>query len=72
MAIDWGYFRRGLTSLGLHCHVERKQETYHEFRENIRKSKCAIVLVSSANSTVHWKNTPGHYVTIFEFQEKTD
>ena len=72
MAIDWGYNRRGLTSLGLHCHVERKQETYHEFRENIRKSKCAIVLVSSANSTVHWKNTPGHYVTIFEFQEKTE
>ena len=72
MAIDWGYIRRGLTSLGLHCHVERKQETYHEFRENIRKSKCAIVLVSSANSTVHLKNTPGHYVTIFEFQEKTD
>lgn len=72
MAIDWGYIRRGLTSLGLHCHVERKQETYQEFRENIRKSKCAIVLVSSANSTVHWKNTPGHYVTIFEFQEKTD
>lgn len=72
MAIDWGYIRRGLTSLGLHCHVERKQETYHEFRENIRKSKCAIVLVSSANSTVHWKNTPGHYVTIFEFQEETD
>ena len=72
MAIDWGYIRRGLTSLGLHCHVERKQETYHEFRENIRKSKCAIVLVSSANSTIHWKNTPGHYVTIFEFQEKTD
>lgn len=72
MAIDWGHIRRGLTSLGLHCHVERKQETYHEFRENIRKSKCAIVLVSSANSTVHWKNTPGHYVTIFEFQEKTD
>ena len=72
MAIDWGYIRRGLTSLGLHCHVERKQETYHEFRDNIRKSKCAIVLVSSANSTVHWKNTPGHYVTIFEFQEKTE
>ena len=72
MAIDWGYIRRGLTSLGLHCHVERKQETYQEFRDNIRKSKCAIVLVSSANSTVHWKNTPGHYVTIFEFQEKTD
>lgn len=72
MAIDWGYIRRGLTSLGLHCHVERKQETYHEFRENIRKSKCAIVLVSSANSTVHWKNTPGHYVTIFEFQEETE
>lgn len=72
MAIDWGYIRRGLTSLGLHCHVERKQETYQEFRENIRKSKCAIVLVSSANSTVHWKNTPGHYVTIFEFQEKTE
>lgn len=72
MAIDWGYIRRGLTSLGLKCHVERKRETYQKFREDIANAKCAIVLVSSANSTVHWKNTPGHYVTIFEFHEKTD
>ena len=72
MAIDWGYIRRGLTSLGMNCHVERKQETYREFRENISESKCAIVLVSSANSTVHWKNTPGHYVTIFEYNKKKD
>lgn len=72
MAIDWGYIRRGLTSLGFRCHVERKQETYREFREAVKRSKCAIVLVSSANSTVHWKNTPGHYVTIFEFDEKND
>ena len=32
MAIDWGYMRRGLTSLGIRCHVERKQETYRQFR----------------------------------------
>ncbi len=29
---------------------------------DISDAKCAIVLVSSSNSTVHWKNTPGHYV----------
>lgn len=72
MAIDWGYMRRGLTSLGIRCHVEWKQETYRQFRNRIKHSKCAIVLVSSADSTVHWKNTPGHYVTIFEFDSKTD
>ena len=72
MAIDWGYMRRSLTRLGFQCHVEHKQETYRQFRQNISDAKCAIVLVSSSNSTVHWKNTPGHYVTLFLYDEKSD
>ena len=72
MAIDWGYMRRSLTRLGFQCHVEHKQETYRQFRQNISDAKCAIVLVSSSNSTVHWKNTPGHYVTIFAYDKKHD
>ena len=35
MAIDWGYMRRSLTRLGFQCHVEHKQETYRQFRQNI-------------------------------------
>lgn len=72
MAVEWGYMRRGLSSLGFKCHVERKHESYRKFQKKIKKSKAAIVLVSSTDSRIYWKNTPGHYVTIFEYDQQTD
>lgn len=71
-AIDWGYMRRTLTSLGFDCGVRKKPSTYEAFQKEIAAGKCAIVLVSSANSTCYWKDTPGHYVTIFLYNKETD
>lgn len=71
-AIDWGYMRRTLTSMGFDCGVRKKPSTYEAFQEEIATGKCAIVLVSSANSTCYWKDTPGHYVTIFLYDKKSD
>lgn len=72
MAIDWGYMRRTLTSLGFDCRVEKKPPTYEQFVEDIAEAECSIVLVSSANSQVYWQNTPGHYVTIFLYDAERE
>lgn len=71
-AIAWGYMRRSLSGLGFECEVRKKPAAYEAFQQDIRKSKAAIVLVSSADSECYWKNTPGHYVTVFLYQEKED
>ncbi len=71
-AIAWGYMRRTLTSLGFTCSVAKKTNSYQDFQKKIADSKAAIVLVSSSNSTCYWKDTPGHYVTIFLYDKGTD
>lgn len=71
-AIDWGYMRKSLSSMGFDCKVHRKPLSYEKFKRQIKKSKAAVVLVSSNNSTCYWKNTPGHYVTIFLYDETSD
>ncbi len=71
-AIDWGYMRRSLTAMGFDCKVYRKPSSYEKFQRQIKKSQAAIVLVSSNNSTCYWKDTPGHYVTVFLYDEKRD
>lgn len=71
-AIDWGYMRQSLSGMGFRCQVARKPGSYQTFQRQIKKSQAAVVLVSSNNSTCYWKATPGHYVTIFLYNEKTD
>lgn len=71
-AIDWGYMRQSLSSLGFDCGVAKKPDSYEAFRKEIAAGQSAIVLVSSAESKCYWKNTPGHYVTIFLYDEKKD
>lgn len=66
-AIAWGYMRRTLTSQGFDCHVANKPVSYEEFETDVSNSLCSIVLVSSSASKVYWKDTPGHYVTIFAY-----
>lgn len=69
MAIEWGYMRRTLSSLGFSCEAKKKPSDYETFEKSVRKAECCIVLVSSGDSQVYWKNTPGHYVTIFLYDE---
>lgn len=72
MAISWGYIRRGLTSLGFDCGVQKKPADYETFRKKVEEAECCLVLVSSYDSSVYWKDTPGHYVTIFLYDPQKE
>ena len=71
-AIDWGYMKQTLASAGFTCDVGRKPSEYASFQNIVKNSQACIVVVSSSNSTCYWKDTPGHYVTLFLYDEKTD
>lgn len=71
-AIDWGFMKNTLESAGFTCMVGNKPAKYSEFQQIIRQSQACIVVVSSYDSTCYWKDTPGHYVTLFLYDETTD
>ena len=64
--------RQSLTSLGFDCGVAKKPDSYEAFRADIAEGQSAIVLVSSADSKCYWKDTPGHYVTIFLYDGENE
>lgn len=71
-AIDWKFMVIGMRKAGIHCGPRIKPKTYFAFKKDIAASKCAVVLVSSYDSSCYWKYTPGHYVTIFDYDKKSD
>lgn len=71
-AIDWGYMKETLRMAGFCSDVWRKPKDYKDFQNQMRDSIACIVVVSSYDSDCYWKNTAGHYVTIFQYDEKTD
>lgn len=71
-AIGWTDMRMTLRAAGLFCDLYRKPETYEEFQAQMKETKSAVVLVSSANDAAFWTNTSGHYVNIWLYQEDTD
>lgn len=71
-AIDWGFMKQTMTAAGFTCDVGRKPKSYKRFQKLVKESKATIVVVSSYNSTCYWQDTPGHYVTLFLYDEETD
>ena len=71
-AIDWGYMKDTLKSLGFTSDVYPKPGKYEKFQEMVKSSMACIVVVSSSDSDCYWKDTPGHYVTLFSYDEATD
>ena len=71
-AIAWEYMESILEKLGFSCSLQKKPRSYQAFQEQMVGAKCSIVLVSSDNSTCYWQDTPGHYVTIFMYDEEKD
>lgn len=71
-AIDWGYMKDTLKSLGFTSDVWRKPGKYEKFQKLVKDSMACIVVVSSYDSDCYWKDTPGHYVTLFSYDEETD
>lgn len=71
-AIAWEYMLQTLNRTGFTAELCYKPGSYEEFQSTVAASISNIVLVSSANSTCYWKDTPGHYVTIFLYDGQTD
>ena len=71
-AIQWGYLRKTLSAMGFDCKVKKKPQKYADFQKELKESMGTIVLVSNQDSTCFWKDTPGHYVTVFLYDEKAD
>lgn len=71
-AIAWEYMQQTLERTGFTVSLCAKPGTYAEFQNAIANSGCNIVLVSSVNSECYWKDTPGHYVTIFLYNKESD
>ena len=71
-AIDWGYMKATLKELGFTSDVFRKPSKYEAFQKLVKESLACIVVVSSNDSDCYWKDTPGHYVTLFLYDEKSD
>lgn len=70
-AIAWDYMDTALNKLGFSTSLKHKPRSYRAFRKQIEVAECSIVLISSNNSRCYWKNTPGHYVTIFSYDKET-
>lgn len=71
-AIDWGYMKQTLKLLGFTSDVWRKPHEYEQFQRMVKNAMACIVVVSSNNSDCYWKDTPGHYVTLFLYDEMSD
>ena len=71
-AIGWGDLKNTLKAAGFSCDVFYKPDNYEAFRDQIKEAKSAVVLVSSYDDDTFWKDTPGHYVNIWAYDEKTD
>lgn len=71
-AIDWGNMKEVLKKCGMTCDVYYKPDTYETFQQQMAEAKSAVVLISSANDDTYWKDTPGHYVNIWLYQEEDD
>lgn len=71
-AIDWGNMKEVLKRCGMTCDVYNKPDSYEKFQEQMAHVKTAIVLVSSDADDTYWKDTPGHYVNIWLYEDESD
>lgn len=71
-AIGWDAIRVTLQKSGFTCKVGRKPESYEQFQKLAEENFCLMVLVSSDNDDSFWKEVPGHYVTLWLYDDKED
>lgn len=71
-AIGWGYIKQTLNATGFVCEIGKKPSSYENFQKKAKQAQAMIVVVSSNDSDCYWKDTPGHYVTLFLYDSQTD
>ena len=69
-AIDWTAMQQTLEYCGFSSTLHNKPEKLKTFIQDAKKARCTLVLVSSYYSDKFWKNTPGHYVLIWNYNPK--
>jgi hypothetical protein len=70
-AIGWRDMQKTLKKSGVSNKLMKKPKSFKEFKEQIIAAETAVVLVNSYNDDTIWKDTPGHYVNIWMYQEDT-
>lgn len=71
-AIGWESMNVTMQNCGFTCELLNKPDSYEEFQEQMKTALSAVVLVSSYNDDTFWKDTSGHYVNIWLYDETTD
>lgn len=71
-AIDWNAMQSTILSCGFSTTLEKKPLKYNKFKHTMETIPCAVVLVSSYYNDNFWKDTPGHYVTIWNYSSEDD
>lgn len=69
-AISWNYMKQVLDNMGMETELKNKTLDITDFQNDAKQSKVMIVLVNSNEDNSFWKDTPGHYVTIWRYDEK--
>ena len=72
MAIDWDYMKETLTKIGFTCQIGNKPLKYEDFQSIVRNNEALIACISSDADSTFWKDTPGHYITIFAYNQSED
>lgn len=70
-AISWQFMRKMMSDVGFSVKLGEKPSTYESFRVLAEESQAMLVLVSSYNDDSYWKDTPGHYVTLFLYDAES-
>lgn len=70
-AVAWPFMRKVMSDLGFTVKLGEKPSAYQDFQTEMEQTQAMLVLVSSYNNDEYWKDTPGHYVTLFLYRSDT-
>lgn len=70
-AVAWPFMRKVMSDLGFTVKLGEKPSAYQDFQTEMEQTQAMLVLISSYNNDEYWKDTPGHYVTLFLYRSDT-
>lgn len=70
-AVEWKYMKDAAVNCGFEAETAKKPDRFRNFKRAVKHSEATVALVSSYDHDGYWKNTGGHYVTLFGFDKST-
>ncbi|MCR4604736.1 MAG: hypothetical protein K5639_01930 [Eubacterium sp.] len=71
-AIDWPQIKKTMEAAGFVVDYGKRPKKYSKFKKLMKEAMASMVVVSSSYDNSFWKNTYGHYVTLFKYDPVTD